>query len=80
VRNGLLHHRHGDEVFLGLLDGFANRFWNFAGFADRKTDLTLAIADYDERAEAKALTAFATRLTRTTVSSNPLLSRSRPPR
>ena len=58
VRNGLLDHRHGHEVLLGLLDGFANRFGHFAGFADGKTDLTLAIADDDERAEAKALTAL----------------------
>ena len=58
MRNGLLDHRHGDEILLSLLDGFANRFGNFAGFADSKPDLALAIADDDERAEAKALTAL----------------------
>ena len=41
-----------------LFDAFANRFGNFARFADGEADVTLAIADDDERAEAEALAAL----------------------
>ncbi len=40
------------------LDGFADRFGDFGGFADGEADLPLAIADDDERAEAKSLAAL----------------------
>jgi hypothetical protein len=58
MRNGLFDHRHRHEIFLSRLDRFANRFRDFAGFADCKPDFALPIADYDERAEAEAFTAF----------------------
>ena len=41
-----------------LFDALADRFGNFAGFADGKTDAALAIADDDERAKAEALAAL----------------------
>ena len=46
------------RFFFACFDGFANRFGNFARLADREADLTLAIADDDERAEAEALAAL----------------------
>ena len=41
-----------------LFDGFANRLGNFARLADGEADLTLTIADDDQRAEAEALAAL----------------------
>src|SRR5579862_415669 len=58
VRNRALHHRYVHEALARLLDGLANRFGDFTGFTDRVADLAFTIADDDERAEAKALTAF----------------------
>ena len=58
VRDGLLNHRHGNAILLSRFYRFTNRLGNFARFADREADLSLTIADDDERAEAKALSAF----------------------
>ena len=48
------HHRHLDEVLLGVLDALADRFRNLAGLAQPDADVAGAVADDDDRAEAEA--------------------------
>src|SRR5579884_3759043 len=58
VRDRLLDHRHGDQVFAGLLDALADRLGHFTGLADREPDAPLLVADDDQRAEREALSAL----------------------
>jgi hypothetical protein len=58
VRNRALDHRDAHDALTRRLDGFANRLGNLGCLTDGKSDLTLAIADYDERAKTETLAAL----------------------
>lgn len=47
-----------DHVLFGIFDAFTNRFRNFSCFAEACTDLTFAIADYDNSCKGKTTAAF----------------------
>ena len=58
MRDRLLDHRHGDQALLGLLDAFTNRIRALRRLCRWQSRPYPTIADDDQRAKAKALTAF----------------------
>src|SRR5690349_15724508 len=57
-RNGAVHDRHADQVFLGLLQTFADRFRHFLRLTHAVTDYGTAVAHDDESTEAETPSAL----------------------
>src|SRR3954465_9737349 len=53
VRDGRPDHRDLDQVLLGVLDALADRLRDLTGLADADPDVTGAVTDDDDRAEAE---------------------------
>jgi hypothetical protein len=56
--NGCAYQWNLDEVLFGILDAFTDGFGILGSFAQAKADMTTAISDDHERANAKTATAF----------------------
>ena len=54
VRNGGAKERHANEVLLRVFGPLADGLWHFAGLADANANVSLAVANDDERREGEA--------------------------